>query len=263
MVALREKHNGSNDDDAVELLRDVRLQPNAIPEVVSMVLQSIELATSKKSLSNSSSSTTTRSTAPSSYAAVVAPATAAKIVPIEKAKRTSTEEYDRDRLADHAWRVRKHITTITTCVALGREDTTPLVDGVGGGPHRALTISIATLVARPFGPSVAGHAVVHCPHAAAVDRSSYISIATLVARPFGPSVAGHAVVHCPHAAAVDRSSSSKKSADATFSFVPPNASPPPLHSNLQLAGHLFKDTVSVTKRASWPADSALPSFLTD
>ena len=47
MVALREKHNGSNDDDAVELLHDVRLQPNAIPEVVSMVLQSIELASKR------------------------------------------------------------------------------------------------------------------------------------------------------------------------------------------------------------------------
>ena len=96
MVAPQ-KINGSSDDDTVELLHDVRSQPNADPEVVATLLLSIEQATSNESPNDdSASSTKTSSTAYdcTSYAAVLSPDTAAKFVPVETTKGTSTVEYD-------------------------------------------------------------------------------------------------------------------------------------------------------------------------
>ena len=94
MVALQKHTNGSSNDDVVELLHDVRYQPNADPEAISMLLQSIELATatSIKNPSNSVSRSKTISTASVSYAAVLAPATAAKSVPVDETKGASIVE---------------------------------------------------------------------------------------------------------------------------------------------------------------------------
>ena len=102
MVALQQNDSNvpsTKDPDLIALIADVRSQPNAEPELIAFLLNSIERSNLTRSPVMPASSAKGDSTASSSslsYAAVLSPSAQVYVAPVDDKNKPSTVEYDRN-----------------------------------------------------------------------------------------------------------------------------------------------------------------------